>query len=101
MELRPRVQEVVTHLREAADSWEGLMPPCSQTGDVLSDSEESMSDSGEFGGFEIMLPRHRSSSKGTDNLFLPPDSPTVEVTSALGFGPLTCHSCFFIVSTYM
>ena len=44
MNKRPKVTEVVAHLKEAAINWDGLMPPCIQ---VASDSEEEMSDSWE------------------------------------------------------
>ena len=49
MNTRPKVADVVTHLAKAAAGWQGLMPPCSQTEDVLCFSEEPMSDSMQHG----------------------------------------------------
>jgi len=54
MESRPKVGEVVTHLKEAADIWDGLMPPHSPVEDVASGPEE-MSDSGELSEFQVLM----------------------------------------------
>jgi len=54
MELRPKVGEVVAHLREAAASWNGLMPPSSQAESEASGSEET-SDLKYCGEFEILI----------------------------------------------
>jgi len=51
---RPKVGEVVAHLEEAADSWNGLMPPHSLVEDVTSGPEE-MSDSGERSEFQVLI----------------------------------------------
>jgi len=56
IESRPKVAEVVKHLKEAAISWDGLMPPRSLVKDVASGLKE-MSDSGEDSEFQaLMLP---------------------------------------------
>jgi len=55
MESRPKVKEVVTHLKEAAADWDGLMPPCPPTGDGSLDSGEAVSDSEEYSEFDIQI----------------------------------------------
>ena len=55
MELRPKVGEVVTQLREAAADWKGVMPPCAQAGDAAPGSEESDPDPEEFSEFQILI----------------------------------------------
>jgi hypothetical protein len=68
MNKRPKVAEVVAHLKEAATNWNSLMPPCVFE-IVVSNYEEEMSDS--WGStrrreFEAFAPlRYRSSSDGT------------------------------------
>jgi len=52
MELRPEVGEVVAQLGEAAASWDGIMPPCSQGENVASGPEE-VSDSMEYSELRI------------------------------------------------
>lgn len=52
---RPKVAEVVTHLAEAAASWDGLMPPCGQAEDVTSVLEEPVSPLAENCKFEILV----------------------------------------------
>ena len=54
VELRPDVGKVVAHLGKAAADWNTLMPPLPP----CSDPEEPVSDSEEFGEFEIMLSQH-------------------------------------------
>lgn len=44
MKLRPKVGEVVMHLRREAANWHGLMPPCAPAENVALISEEPMSD---------------------------------------------------------
>ena len=51
MKSRPNVTEVVTHLALEAASWQELMPPCSQTDDVVCDPEEPISESMQYGAF--------------------------------------------------
>jgi len=64
IESRPKVGEVVTHLREAAAQWDGLMPPT-----FLTWSPDS---SDELGELEIELPpRYYQSSNGADKFFAP------------------------------
>jgi len=54
MELRPKVGEVVTQLREAAaTNWNGPVP-CAQAGGVAPGFEEPESDPEEFGRFDIL-----------------------------------------------
>jgi len=53
MKSRPEVREVVTHLKEAAADWDGLMPPHVQSKDV-SDFEE-MSDSKEHSESNLLV----------------------------------------------
>ena len=53
--LRPEVGEVVTHLGEAAASWDGLVPPCAQAENVTPDPEEGMLETGESRKFEILI----------------------------------------------
>ena len=55
MELRPKVEEVVAHLEEAAAGWNGLMPPTSQVGSEVCGSEET-SDLNKYGEFESLIP---------------------------------------------
>jgi len=54
MELRPKVGDVVKHLKEAAASWDGLMPPRSLVQDVASGTEE-MPDRKEHSEFHILM----------------------------------------------
>jgi len=54
MELRPKVGEVVTRLRDAATKWDGLMPPCPQVENVASGSEK-VSDSEEYSDIQLVL----------------------------------------------
>jgi len=44
MELRPKVEEVVTHLGEAAAGWGGLMPPGSGPNKMLNSKKLSESE---------------------------------------------------------
>ena len=53
IESRPKVGEIVTHLREAAASWGRLMPPCYQVWGVVSGNER-MSDS-KYSEFQILI----------------------------------------------
>jgi len=53
MELRPEVGEVVAQLGEAAASWDGIMPPCSQGENVVSHPKE-MSDSMKYSEFDFL-----------------------------------------------
>lgn len=68
MKSRPKVEEVVTHLRETVDSWVELMPPClAPAGDIGLDSGEPMSESEEPSEFDILiLLRCYPPSIGTD-----------------------------------
>ena len=54
MEMRPKVGEVVTHLKDTATIWNWLMPPRPQTEDARSGSED-ISDSNEPSEFEILI----------------------------------------------
>jgi hypothetical protein len=72
MKLRPKVAEVVTHLKKMAASWVGLMPPCAQVENVASELKEPVSDSMQhcaFGNFAP--PLYLSSSNCTGGLFQP------------------------------
>jgi len=55
IESRPKVGEVVTHLKEAAAGWDGLMPPRSLVKDVTS-GRDKMSDSKHSEFQVLMLP---------------------------------------------
>ena len=69
MKLRPKVTEVVTHLGEAAANWDGLMPPCVQVVNVVSDPEET-SGTTLHSEFEIfILLWYHSSINGTGGIF--------------------------------
>ena len=52
---RPRVAEVVTRLAEAAANWRGLMPPCEETENIASVSEESISCTMRHGKFKTSV----------------------------------------------
>ena len=52
---RPRVAEVVTHLAKAAANWRGLMPPCGETENIASVSEESISSTVQHGKFKTSV----------------------------------------------
>jgi len=54
MEMRPKVGEAVTHLRDVAAIWDWLMPPRPRTEDAGSGSEDA-SDSNEPSEFEILI----------------------------------------------
>jgi len=54
IESRPEVGEVVTHLKEAAEDWDGLMPPHSQVEDVASDPDE-MPGSKKRSEFQVLM----------------------------------------------
>ena len=56
MELRPKVEEVVTHLGEAAANWSGLMPPSVQTENVASEDVEDTTDTVKYSELEILIP---------------------------------------------
>ena len=55
MKLRPKVVEIVTHLEGAAANWDGLMPPCTVTENVPSDSTEEMSWSMKYCEFMVLI----------------------------------------------
>jgi len=50
---RPKVGEVVLHLGEAADDWNGLMPPWTQAENIASDLKNEASASMQHCGFYI------------------------------------------------
>jgi len=100
MNLRPVAKEVVTHLREVVDNWNGLMPPHVQAVDLDGNdtsNSEGGSDSNEPSEFETsILPPRYSSSNGTDpwvespSIEVPGTSPTESQTpSGLFSGPAT------------
>ena len=49
LKLRPKVAEVVTHLGREAGNWDGVMPPCPPTENVVSNPEEPISESDTLG----------------------------------------------------
>ena len=55
MESRPKVAEVVTHLKGAAATWNGLMPPCVRAKNSPSSSQEGSQDSMQYGEFEMLI----------------------------------------------
>ena len=66
MELRPKVGEVVAHLRDAATVWDWLMPPRPKAQVVTPDSED-LSDSNEPSEFKILIfPWYGPPSNSTD-----------------------------------
>ena len=70
MNMRPKVTEVVTHLKEAAANWDGLMPPCIQTENIASYSDEPVSDSMLHCEFKISTPPFSFTlSNGTGGIF--------------------------------
>jgi hypothetical protein len=54
MKLRPKIVEVVTHLRATAAKWDGLMPPCVQAENAAT---ELMSDSMEHSELGVLILR--------------------------------------------
>lgn len=52
---RPVVGEVVSHLKEAAANWDGLMPPHVQENEDVASSSRGMSASNKPSGFEILI----------------------------------------------
>jgi len=54
IELRPEVEEVVTHLKEAVDNWDGLMPPHPRVEDVAPEPAV-VSDSEDYSEFGILV----------------------------------------------
>ena len=53
MHSRPKVTEVVAHLKKAASSWHGLMPPCKLAEKAACVSESPMSSSMRYGTLKI------------------------------------------------
>ena len=52
--LRPDAGEVVTHVGEAAASWDGLMPPCAQA-EAVTPNPEGMPEMEEPRKFDILI----------------------------------------------
>jgi len=79
-ESRPKVGEVVTHLRQVASNWDRLMPPCVQAKGVASGPEET-SDSKTWGESEIYIhayysPLNHGADPSPQSLDDTPESPT-------------------------
>ena len=70
------------HLGEVAAEWDGVMPPCFQSEDGASYSKEGVSDSEEFGEFEILIfPPYYPPSNGTAGMFRSSQSYAPESTA--------------------
>jgi len=75
-ELRPEAGDVVAHLGEAADSWDGLMPPLSQI-EGLDSGYEEPSDSTKCDEIRIFAPESRE-EESQEVVAWPPSEPQPE-----------------------
>ena len=100
IELRPEVGEVVMCLEEAAASWDGLMPPCPQAGDVAPDPEELELDSGGPSESGILAWNHLLSN-GTDIFQSSPSDIPESRKPPLNHSPVRTHHPFSSLNRHL